>query len=97
MIDELSQGEHGPAGEDVCGQLKAQFDAIPRGARIQVVSWPYDYRTLASLAAERRLEVWPEGKLRDSGTFAFAQESLVPANTQWREIGRARGWVLLTR
>jgi len=78
-------------------ELKAQFDAIPRGARIQVVSWPFDFRTLASLAAERRLEVWPEGKLRDSGTLAFAQESLVPANTQWREIGRARGWVLLTR
>ncbi len=57
----------------------------------------FDFRTETSLAAERRLLVWPEAELRDDGSWALAQEKLVPKDTRWREVARARGYVLLSR
>jgi hypothetical protein len=78
-------------------EMKAYFDAMPPGTKIQIVGWPYDFRIETAIAAERRLAVWPEAELRDEGHWALAQEHLVPRETKWREVARARGYVLLSR
>jgi 4-amino-4-deoxy-L-arabinose transferase-like glycosyltransferase len=77
--------------------MKQYFDAIPPGTKIQIVSWPYDYRINTAIAAERRLAVSLEREVRDEGHWALAQEHLVPRETKWREVARARGYVLLSR
>jgi hypothetical protein len=77
--------------------MKQYFDAIPPGTKMQIVGWPYDYRINTAIAAERRLAVSLVAELRDDGHWALAQEHLVPRETKWREVARARGYVLLSR
>jgi 4-amino-4-deoxy-L-arabinose transferase-like glycosyltransferase len=78
-------------------EMKPYFDAIPPGTKIQIVSWPFDFRTETAIAAERRLDVWLDSDLRDYGHWALVEEQRMPATTSWREVARARGYVLLSR
>jgi 4-amino-4-deoxy-L-arabinose transferase-like glycosyltransferase len=79
------------------------LDGIPAGSAIWIVSSPTKWRTLASLAAERRLEPYPTDRFPlgpDSATrVAQVEEALFPAEAarDWEELARARGWLLLRR
>jgi hypothetical protein len=63
---------------------------------VLVVSAPMDWRTLVGLAAEQRLDPWPADRLADDARFALVTEKLFTAGP-WREVSRARGWVLAVR
>jgi len=74
------------------------LDELHPGDPVLVVSSPTSWRMLASLAAERRLEPDPRDALAPAVStaprLALATDPVAPA-AGWREIGRARGWVLL--
>lgn len=71
---------------------------------ILVISSPTNWRMIASLAAERDFfpqpaeSFGPAEQNGSPGRFALLQEKLLrPGNRLWREVARARGWVLLRR
>jgi len=80
-----------------------QINVLPPGETILVVSRPTSWRTLASLAAERRLEPVPLETLPEAASTS-AQLAMVEAESAphplpagWEQISRARGWLLLRR
>lgn len=79
-------------------EFAGSLEELAPGDPILVVSSPTSWRMLASLSAERRLEPDPRDALPPAipgaPRLALATDpvSLAPG---WREIGRARGWVLL--
>jgi 4-amino-4-deoxy-L-arabinose transferase-like glycosyltransferase len=79
------------------------LDALGPGETILVVSQPTSWRTLASLSAERRLEPVPLAMLpaadAASAKLALVEMESLPAGVPegWRELLRARGWILLQR
>jgi len=66
------------------------------GTRVLVVSASPEWRTLAGLAAEQRLDPWPADRLEGDARFALVREELFTAGP-WRAVSRARGWVLAVR
>jgi len=83
-------------------ELASELDRLRPGDEILVVSSPTSWRTLASLAAERRLEPDPRPALppapeAGSARMAVVQEDLAQGAPGWQEIRRARGWVLLRK
>ncbi len=78
------------------------FDHMGAGDPVLVVSAPTSWRTLASLAAERRLEPRPESSIPASASagadVAMVQDDLIkgPAGG-WRPLMQARGWTVLAR
>lgn len=79
-------------------EFAGALDGLHPGDSILVVSTPTSWRMLASLSAERRLEPDPRDALAPAVAaaqqLALATDKVAPA-AGWREIGRARGWVLL--
>jgi 4-amino-4-deoxy-L-arabinose transferase-like glycosyltransferase len=66
------------------------------GTRVLVVSASPEWRTLAGLAAEQRLDPWSADRLEGDARFALVREELFTAGP-WRAVSRARGWVLAVR
>ncbi len=80
-------------------EFRAALERLQPGDPILVVSSPTSWKTLASLAAERRLEPDPLASLpappRD-GALALVQDGLDRgAPPGWTRAGHARGWTLL--
>ena len=82
-------------------ELAPWFDRLGPGTRVLVVSEKPHWRTVASLAAERRLVSRPSADFNTGeGTpyrWALATEAARPAEAGWTERSRARGWVLWER
>lgn len=83
-------------------EFASELDRLPSGSPIVVVSEPPSWRTYASLAAERGLVSWPNTRLpAASDAPEGAQLALCKAasceSSDWEELSRARGWVLLRR
>jgi 4-amino-4-deoxy-L-arabinose transferase-like glycosyltransferase len=85
-------------------EFRPEFDRLAPGEPVLLVSEPPHWRIAAALAAERRLEPWMERRLA-AGADHGARLALVEAHLMppaplpgpWREVGAARGWVLLRR
>ncbi|HEY5675261.1 MAG TPA: hypothetical protein VIR81_00660, partial [Myxococcales bacterium] len=82
-------------------EFAPELDRLAPGDEILVISSPTSWRTLASLSAERQVEPDPRPALpaAESATarVAIVQEDLAHGAPGWREIRRARGWVLLRK
>ncbi|HET7788437.1 MAG TPA: glycosyltransferase family 39 protein [Myxococcales bacterium] len=82
-------------------EFAPELDRLAPGDEILVISSPTSWRTLASLSAERQVEPDPRRALpaAESATarVAIVQEDLAHGAPGWREIRRARGWVLLRK
>jgi hypothetical protein len=78
------------------------LDLLRPGDEALVVSSPPQWRMIASLAAERRLEPAPLDALPEADaalpSLALVQEPLWNGQAHgWREQSRAAGWVLLRK
>jgi 4-amino-4-deoxy-L-arabinose transferase-like glycosyltransferase len=85
-------------------EFRAEFDSLPPGAPVLVVSEPPHWHMVAILAAERRLEPWMEPRLTEGlhhqARLALVEKHLSPSApppAPWQVVGEARGWVLLRR
>jgi len=85
-------------------EFAREFDALSAGDPVLVVSEPPDWRIVAGLAAERRLEPWMDRRLvpgdEHGARLALVQRHLLPGAplpSGWREVDSARDWVLLRR
>jgi hypothetical protein len=81
-----------------------ELDRLAPGSPVAVVATSPQWRIISSLAAERRLAPAPVENLADASSLharvALVEEVLLqtpPAPEGWREVRRARGWVLLER
>jgi 4-amino-4-deoxy-L-arabinose transferase-like glycosyltransferase len=85
-------------------EFSAALDGLPAGAPVLVVSDPTNWRMVAALAAERRLEPWLQKRL-EAGAAHGARLGLMqqrlfvagPPPEPWQKAAEARGWVLLRR
>jgi 4-amino-4-deoxy-L-arabinose transferase-like glycosyltransferase len=78
------------------------LDQMKAGDPILVVSNPTSWRTLASLAAERRLEPQPESSIPVPSSagpgVALVEDALIQGPVAgWRPLKKARGWTVLAR
>jgi 4-amino-4-deoxy-L-arabinose transferase-like glycosyltransferase len=78
------------------------LDRLAPGSPIAVVAPQPAWILIAALAAERRLQPAPVDQLSalegEASRVAFVQSAMFQAApTGWREVGRAREWVLLVR
>jgi 4-amino-4-deoxy-L-arabinose transferase-like glycosyltransferase len=82
-------------------EFAEQLGHLAAGETILVASSPTSWRMIASLAAERGLEPDPRTELVDDAEglsrMAIVEEARMRTTSTWREISRARGWVLLRR
>jgi len=82
-------------------EFQSHFDPLPAGASVLVVAPTPSWATLASLAAERRLEGRPSEQLppadeaRGVALALVSDASPVGVPPHWRLLGSARGWRLL--
>jgi 4-amino-4-deoxy-L-arabinose transferase-like glycosyltransferase len=79
-------------------ELAHEFDRIPAGTEVLVVSPTPNWELFASLAAERRLAPRYAPALPLAGMVALVHETAGPIpDPPWQEIGRSRGWALVRR
>ncbi len=88
-------------------EFAKELDGAAAGTPVLVVARSVPWDMLGSLSAERRLDAWPVPRLPDgphragpgpdAATIALLSIGEAEPHPPWREVARARGWLLLER
>ncbi|HZA14130.1 MAG TPA: hypothetical protein VE618_06525, partial [Myxococcaceae bacterium] len=84
------------------GAVDSALRRLRPGTEVLVVATPFDWKTVAALASERRLVPWPMGRPDEAippesrPALALVREVQLGSPLRgWREVARSGGWVAL--